>query len=89
MNGKAGLAECHYQGGNKFVAYEPIPTTGWSLGIVVPVEEITKSISLIKSDINTLAEGIGSRINSRSASMELNFIRITSLLILIIIISYF
>ncbi|HEU5090569.1 MAG TPA: cache domain-containing protein, partial [Roseiflexaceae bacterium] len=37
-----GTANLMYQGGNVYLAYAPIPSAGWSVGIVVPESEVIR-----------------------------------------------
>lgn len=41
INGAKGSSFYEYQGANKLIAYAPIPGVKWSLGVVVPAEEVT------------------------------------------------
>ncbi|MEM4308993.1 MAG: cache domain-containing protein [Thermoplasmata archaeon] len=38
---KSGIAQTTLSGRDKFIAYAPINNTGWSIGIVVPIDEVT------------------------------------------------
>jgi sigma-B regulation protein RsbU (phosphoserine phosphatase) len=40
VSGRSGIGRCEFGHGKKYIAYAPIAHTGWSLGIVMPVEDI-------------------------------------------------
>src|SRR5262245_21906668 len=40
--GKQGIERLYYQGGNVYLAYAPIMNAGWSVGMVIPDNEITR-----------------------------------------------
>jgi two-component system sensor histidine kinase/response regulator len=40
--GQQGIERLYYQGGNVYLAYAPIMNAGWSVGMVIPENEITR-----------------------------------------------
>lgn len=53
---KSGTSRVFYNGGNHYVAYHPLKTLNWSLGISVDEREITGQLNGIRSNISALAE---------------------------------
>ncbi len=56
-----GVEQLYYQGGNIYLAYAPITSAGWSVGMVIPEAEIVRpatavgaSISARQADLRTL-----------------------------------
>ncbi|MDR2922827.1 MAG: SpoIIE family protein phosphatase [Treponema sp.] len=52
--GAVGITELTFDGIPSFVAYAPIQTLGWSLGVVVPIREISAPALLIEERIQNL-----------------------------------
>jgi sigma-B regulation protein RsbU (phosphoserine phosphatase) len=52
--GASGMTELEMNGVPVYVAYAPIHTLGWSLGVAIPVQEIGAPAWLIKEQIQTL-----------------------------------
>jgi len=63
-SGKLGYSEVSYNNKDVYLAYAPISTTGWSVGLIVPVSEIIQSAENIKSDINTATSELSTLIIS-------------------------
>ncbi len=42
--GKTGFARCNFEGGDKYVGYAPITSTGWSMGIVIPYQQVMEPV---------------------------------------------
>jgi sigma-B regulation protein RsbU (phosphoserine phosphatase) len=49
--GAAGMTELEMDGVPVYVAYAPVQTLGWSLGVAIPVQEISSLASLIENQI--------------------------------------
>jgi phosphoserine phosphatase RsbU/P len=52
-NGETGIKQCRFDGGDKYIAYAPIESTKWSIGVVMPVDEIIKPSEISRSKIIT------------------------------------
>ncbi len=48
VKGEQGLARYAFKGEDKFLAFAPIPGTTWSLGINVPVNEVTAQLDAMR-----------------------------------------
>lgn len=44
-SGKTGVTEYTLNGVKKYMAYDPVEAAGWSLGVTVPVEEVTQPLN--------------------------------------------
>ncbi|PIH05724.1 methyl-accepting chemotaxis protein [Clostridium combesii] len=51
IEGKEGTGEYKYKGAEKYISYSPMKSTGWSLAIYAPKNEILKEVSEITRNI--------------------------------------
>jgi len=65
--GQKGVSTITIEGKESFVAYGPVEEVGWSLGMVVPVEEATGSVQKIEEDINTQIGGMVEQMENATA----------------------
>jgi len=71
IEGKAGIVQCKLDNGERYIAYAPITFTkesgsaSWSLGIVMPVDEIIAPALTTKSNITSDTESTGNYINEQ------------------------
>ena len=63
--GNMGSAKCRFEGGEKYIAYAPIKCTNWSVGIVMPVDEITASTLKTKSKLIAATQDTGEYITKK------------------------
>lgn len=82
--GDTGIAKCRFEGGEKYIAYAPITCTNWSIGIVMPVEEIIAPALTTKSKIITVTQDTGEHINRQINSMLKRFIGIFIAILLVV-----
>ncbi|MFQ6056053.1 MAG: cache domain-containing protein, partial [Methanosarcinales archaeon] len=62
--GEIGTNEVTFQGVNKYISYAPISVTGWSMGVVVPENEIIESAIDAQKVIKEHTENISSKTKS-------------------------
>lgn len=79
--GRKGLSKCRFEQVNKYIAYAPLASIEWSLGLVMPSDEITTPIL---TSIKGIADII-SRFNSRSEE-EIKSARISFVLLFLTVI---
>ena len=82
--GGTGIAKCRFEDGEKYIAYAPITCTNWSIGIVMPVEEIIAPALTTKSKIITATQDTGEHINRQINSMLKRFIGIFIAILLVV-----
>ena len=70
--GQTGLRTLKLNGVDKYVAFEPVPSVGYSLGIVVPVSEMQGALAAAQQNAQT-----------QSRNMILNIIGVTAFLLAI------
>lgn len=51
ISGTTGVSFCRFDGSDKYIAFAPIKSTKWSIGVVMPVEEIIKPALFTKNKI--------------------------------------
>lgn len=51
IEGKEGIGQYKFNGSEKYISYSPIKSTGWSLGIYAPKNEVLKEVSQITRNI--------------------------------------
>jgi len=79
-----GIARCRFEDGEKYIAYAPITCTNWSVGVVMPVEEIIAPALTTKSKIIATTQDTGEHINQQIKSMQKSFIGIFIAILLIV-----
>ncbi|MFQ6120952.1 MAG: ATP-binding protein, partial [Methanosarcinales archaeon] len=68
--GNTGYGKSSFEGGEKYIAYAPINSTGWSIGIVVPVREIIKPAMDTKEKIEDTTNKTGYKIQQTTLQMS-------------------
>jgi len=71
IDGGTGIATLQLDGTDKYLAYAPILRTGWSIGIVMSIDEITAPVATTKDRIDTATADIAGRINKQINEMLL------------------
>ena len=69
VDGMAGVGRCQLDGTEKFIAYAPVTSTGWSIGIAMPIDEIVAPVQATKQRIDTVTADFSSRINRQIDGM--------------------
>jgi sigma-B regulation protein RsbU (phosphoserine phosphatase) len=82
--GNTGIAKCRFEGGGKYIAYAPVTCTNWSVGIVMPVEEIIAPALTTKSEIVAATQQTDEHINRQIDNMKKIFIVIFIALFLVV-----
>jgi len=82
--GDTGIAKCRFESGEKYIAYAPITCTNWSIGVVIPVEEIITPALTTKSKIIAVTQDTGEHINRQIDSMLKRFIGIFIAILLVV-----
>ena len=90
VDGMAGVARCTLDGSDKFIAYAPITSTGWSIGIAMPIDEIVAPVQTTRERIDAATADFSDRIN-RQISEMLTILILTSAGIIVAVagIAYF
>ncbi len=59
LEGKSGIGRIDFRGEEKYIAYGPLVSTGWSLGITMPVREIVAPAMATKDKITAVMKNTG------------------------------
>ncbi|MEW6141664.1 MAG: SpoIIE family protein phosphatase [Chloroflexota bacterium] len=88
--GQSGVSRVPMDGGDKYIAYAPIKSTGWSIGVVMPIDEIIAPATATEDQILQATRDTSSNIERQIASTRNLFIGILLVSMVIICgIAYF
>jgi sigma-B regulation protein RsbU (phosphoserine phosphatase) len=68
--GRSGVQQCNFGGGEKYIAYAPLKSTNWSIGVVMPVDEIVMPAKITKDKIIARRNFTENDIKNRLTSMK-------------------
>lgn len=68
--GKIGIARCKFEDGIKYIAYAPITSTNWSIGVVMPVKEIIAPALATKSQIFSITRSSEKGIERKTKNIQ-------------------
>jgi sigma-B regulation protein RsbU (phosphoserine phosphatase) len=86
VNREIGLMELELGGEAVYIAYHPLSTTGWSLGVVAVIDEVIGPAMMIKRDILTLT---GNAIGSINTSILMMIFIMVIVIALTVFVSIF
>jgi len=84
VDGMAGVGRCKLDGSDKFIAYAPITSTGWSIGLAMPIDEIVAPVQATRERIDTVTSDFSDKIN-RQINEMLTAIILTSAGIIVVV----
>ncbi|MCL2108440.1 MAG: SpoIIE family protein phosphatase [Oscillospiraceae bacterium] len=84
--GQSGISFAEINGVEHYIAYAPLPTTGWSLGITVEHDEIIAGALSMKADIDNQALEVKEQIRATLNSVMFRFIALTGVIIIAVLI---
>lgn len=58
MSGQSQITPISFSGREKFVSMAPLPLSGWSIGLVVPVEDILATSRLLEAEVDAASDDI-------------------------------
>ena len=82
--GNIGIAKCSFESGEKFIAYAPITCANWSVGLVMPVEEIIAPVLTTKREIIAATHDTDEHINRQINNMQKSFMGIFIIMLLVV-----
>ena len=82
--GNMGSAKCRFEDGEKYIAYAPLNCTTWSVGIVMPVDEITAPTLATKSKLVAATQDTGEYITKKVDTTQKTLICILIAMILVV-----
>ena len=84
--GNQGVRRVEKNGTEHYIAYAPLPTTGWSLGIAVEMDEIIADAVLMKAAIDNQAIQAREQIREILNSVLFRFILLTCVMIIAVLV---
>lgn len=54
LSGESGLARIDINGVNTYIAFSPLVTPGYNLGLIVPVSEVNTAVAITRQDIQNI-----------------------------------
>jgi phosphoserine phosphatase RsbU/P len=81
--GESGVGAVRFADGERFVSYAPLRTTGWSIGLVVPPEEVTSLAAQMDELIAELTQMTRALLAAQGATAESQFAALVVLIMLI------
>jgi nitrogen fixation/metabolism regulation signal transduction histidine kinase len=70
VNGEKGLQEVTIEGRQSFVAYGPLEENDWSVGVAVPVEEVTQPVTTIETDLGNRMDMLNQNIEDETQIVQ-------------------
>jgi sigma-B regulation protein RsbU (phosphoserine phosphatase) len=71
--GETGIARVGFEDGERFVAYAPIRSVNWSVGVVMPVDEVLAPIEETRASILQASEDTAMHISGQQETMKTVF----------------
>jgi len=82
--GNSRISRCRFEESEKYIAYAPITCTNWSIGIVMPVEEVIAPALATGSRILSVTEDTSAHINKQIKNVR-NILGVIFIIIILII----
>ncbi len=82
--GNSRISRFIFEEGEKYVAYAPIISTNWSIGVVMPVEEVIAPALATRSRIISVTENTSAQINKQIESVR-NILAVAFVIIISVI----
>jgi sigma-B regulation protein RsbU (phosphoserine phosphatase) len=84
--GDTGIARVAFDDGDRFIAYAPVTGVNWSVGVVMPVDEVTAPARLTRQQIENDTLDAAAHMTSQQEMMKTVFIAIFFVLLAAVII---
>ncbi|HOL42138.1 MAG TPA: SpoIIE family protein phosphatase, partial [Methanospirillum sp.] len=68
--GLSGVSRCRFAEGDKYIAFAPVKSVGWSIGLVMPVEQVTGPAHITGSIIRNASEETHSHITKQMSFLQ-------------------
>jgi sigma-B regulation protein RsbU (phosphoserine phosphatase) len=89
MNRKTGVLKLMFDGSEVYVAYAPLSSTDWSVGVVMPAAEVSKPVTAMQEDINVLISESETAVkNYMSTAVTVTIIAVVVVLIFAVTLSW-
>lgn len=90
VTGNTGIARVSFDDGDRFIAYAPVTSVNWSVGVVMPVDEVTAPARSTSARIENDTASVASHIARQQATMQTLFaILFVVLIVIVCVLAYF
>lgn len=83
---KSGITRVPFDGGDRFIAYAPVPSVNWSVGVVMPVDDVVAPARLSRESISADTKAAAEHMASQQQTMKTIFIGIFVVLIFVVVV---
>jgi sigma-B regulation protein RsbU (phosphoserine phosphatase) len=88
--GNTGIARVSYNDGDRFIAYAPVTSVNWSVGVVMPVDEVTAPARITSARIDTDTASVAVHIARQQELVQTLFVILfIALVVIVCILAYF
>jgi sigma-B regulation protein RsbU (phosphoserine phosphatase) len=84
--GNTGIARVKFDDGDRFLAYAPVKSVDWSVGVVMPVDEVTAPARLTRDQIQNNSLDAAAHMASQQESLKNLFIIVFFVLLIVVVI---
>jgi len=84
--GKEGVSRVSFEGGDRFIAYAPVRSVNWSVGVVMPGDEVIAPVLSTRASIISASEDTASHITSQQETLRTVFTGAFLILLVVVII---
>jgi sigma-B regulation protein RsbU (phosphoserine phosphatase) len=84
--GDAGIARVKFEDGDRFIAYAPVPGVNWSVGVVMPVDEVTAPARLTRQQIQNESLDAADHMARQQETMKTIFTGIFFVLLVVVVV---
>jgi sigma-B regulation protein RsbU (phosphoserine phosphatase) len=84
--GMSGITRVQFDDGDRFIAYAPVPSVNWSVGVVMPVDDVTAPARLTRETIQADTRAAAEHMASQEQAMKTIFSIIFIVLIVVVVI---
>ncbi|OPX69537.1 MAG: osmolarity sensor protein [Methanoregulaceae archaeon PtaB.Bin056] len=84
--GREGVARVSFEGGDRFIAYAPVKSVNWSVGVVMPVDEVIAPALSTRQIILGASFETASHITRQQEQLRTTFTGIFLILIVVVIV---
>ncbi|MFA5269139.1 MAG: SpoIIE family protein phosphatase [Methanoregula sp.] len=84
--GETGIARVAFDDGERFIAYAPVASVNWSVGVVMPVDDVIAPARLSKENIQDQTKDTAEHMASQQQAMKTLFTVLFLILIVVVIV---
>lgn len=85
-SGKEGIARVSFEGGDRFIAYAPVKSVNWSVGVVMPVDEVIAPAISTRGRILMASDETALHITQQQETLKTVFSAIFVILLAVVVV---